>query len=235
MDYLTDMNKLTVFLIVILPFSLVAQHSIKIGTQFPIQYAIQYDYQFHPKWSANAQIGVLTKPYDDVILNVLGVLGVEQQIVNVLSSAFKFGVITQLGSNYHFGKNYVGALGSWIHLNAADTPVSAVEAAFNVSVAAYPTRPRQSNLNPVSLTLASDLYNVGILYGRRFTFANPKIELHTEFSFAKTIASSSYVESPQRALESLSTMVDAELKTTYLDYGFLPSINVFFVYKFGRN
>lgn len=215
--------------------SLFAQHKIKLGSQIPIQYAIQYDYQFHPKWSANAQIGVLTKPYDDVILNVLGVLGVEQEIVNVLNSAFKLGVVAQLGSNYHFGKNYVGALGSWIHLNAADTPVSAVEAAFNVSVASYPTRPRQSNLNPVSLTLASDLYNVGILYGRRFTFANPKIELHTEFSFAKTIASSSYVESTQRALESLSTIVDAELKTTYLDYGFLPSINVFFVYKFGRN
>lgn len=229
------MNKLLFFVFATLPVSLLAQHSLKIGTQFPIQYAVQYDYHFHPKWSANAQVGVLTKPYDAVILNLLNALGVEQEIVNVLNSAFNFGVITQVGGNYHFGKNYVGALGSWIHLNAADTPVSAVEAAFNVSVASYPTRPRQNNSNPVTLTLASDLYNVGILYGRRFTFANPKIELHTEFSFAKTIASSSYVESPQRALETLSTPVDAELKTTYLDYGYLPSINVFFVYKFGRN
>ena len=215
--------------------SLFAQHKIKLGSQIPIQYALQYDYQIHKKWSLNGQVGVLTKPYDEVILEVMRSFGVDQEIVNVLSNAFQLGIVTQGGVNYHFGKNYVGALGSWIHLKAADTPVSAVEAAFNVSVASYPTRPRQSNLNPVSLTLASDLYNVGILYDRRFTFANPKIELHTEFSFAKTIASSSYVESPQRALESLSTMVDAELKTTYLDYGFLPSINVFFVYKFGRN
>jgi hypothetical protein len=210
-----------------------AQHSIKVGTQIPIQYAFQYDYQFHPKWSGNVQAGVLTKPYDQVILSLLKSFGVDQEIVNVLTSAFNFGLITQAEVNYHFNKNYVGVTGSWIHLQAADTPISAVEAAFNVSIASYPLRPRQNAKSPVTLTLASDLYNAGILYGRRFTFKNPKIELHTEFSFAKTLGSSSYFDSPQKSLESLSTAVDNELKTDYLDYGYLPSINVFFVYKLG--
>lgn len=226
------MRKLIFILVVVFPFSSFGQHSLKIGTQFPVQYAIQYDYQFHPRWSAHAQIGVLTKPYDQIILEILSTLGTDQEIVNVLSSAFSFGVVTQVGSSYHFGKNYVGVLGSWVHLSAADTPISAIEAAFDVSVSSYPTRPRQSSLNPIRLTLASNLFNVGILYGRRFTFSNPKIEIHTEFSFAKTIGSYSYVESQQRSLESLSVLVDTELKTIYHDYGFLPSVNVFFVYKF---
>ncbi len=205
----------------------------KVGTQIPIQYAVQYDYKFHPKWSGNVQVGVLTKPYDQAILSILKSLGVDQEIVNVLTSAFNFGLITQAGMNYHFKKNYVGVTGSWIHLQAADTPVSAVEAAFNVNIASYPQRPRQSAKTPISLTLSSDLYNAGILYGRRFTFKNPKIELHTEFSFAKVLGSSSYIDSAQKSLESLSTVVDNELKTDYLDYGYLPSINVFFVFKLG--
>lgn len=216
-----------------MPAALVAQHSMKIGTQIPIQYAVQYDYQFHKRWSGNAQVGVLTKPYDNVILDVLNILGVDQEIVSVLKSAFEFGVVSQVGANYHFKKNYVGAFGSWVHLAAAETPVGAVEAAFNVNVRSYPTRPRQSSTTPVTLTLASDLYNIGVFYGRQFTFSNPRLELHTEFGFGKTLDSSSYVESPQRSLESLSAQVNSELHAIYLDYGFLLSINVFFVYKFG--
>ncbi|NOS91324.1 MAG: hypothetical protein HOP30_05345 [Cyclobacteriaceae bacterium] len=213
--------------------SLHAQHSVKIGTQIPLQYAVQYDYQWNKHWSANAQVGVLTKPYDQVILDVLKAFGVEQSIVNVLTNAFNFGVISQVGTNYHFGKNYVGVTGSWIHLQAADTPISAIQTAFNVNVGSYPVRPRQNAQSPIAITLSSDLYNAGILYGRRFTFKNPKIEIHTEFSFSKTLASSSYVESPQRSLENLSELIDTELKSDYSSYGYLPSINVFFVYKLG--
>jgi hypothetical protein len=222
-------------LLILICSASIAQHSIKVGTQIPIQYAIQYDYQFHPNWSGNAQVGVLTKPYDQAILSTLKSLGVDQEIVNVLTSAFNFGVITQAGANYHFKKNYVGITGSWMHLQATDAPVSAVEAAFGVSVTTYPVRPRQSLRTPVELTLSSDLFNAGILYGRRFTFKNPRIELHTEFGFAKTVASKSYIESEQRSVESLSALVDNELQTDYLNYGYLPSINIFFVYKLGKN
>jgi hypothetical protein len=225
-------NLLPAFFILISAYYSLAQSSIKIGTQIPIQYALQYDYQFHPRWSGNVQAGVLTKPYDQVILSLLKSLGVNQEIVNVLTSAFNFGIITQVGDDYHFKKSYVGITGSWLHLQAANAPVSAVEAAFGVSIASYPLRPRQSAKTPVTLTLSSDLYNASILYGRRFTFKNPKIELHTEFSFAKVLGSSSYIDSPQKSVESLSTIVDNELKTDYLNYGYLPSINVFFVYKF---
>jgi hypothetical protein len=224
---------LTVLFLLILATHLQAQHSIKVGTQIPLQYAVQYDYQWNKHWSANAQVGVLTKPYDLVILDVLKAFGVDQSIVNVLTNAFNFGVISQVGTNYHFGKNYVGVTGSWIHLQAADTPISAIQTAFNVNVSSYPVRPRQNAQTPIAMTLSSDLFNAGILYGRRFTFKNPKIELHTEFSFAKTLASSSYVESPQRSLEKLSELIDTELKSDYSSYGYLPSINVFFVYKLG--
>jgi hypothetical protein len=228
------MKKILFIVLTVTCLDSVAQHSIKVGTQIPIQYALQYDYQFHPRWSGNAQVGVLTKPYDQAILSILKSLGVDQQIVNVLTSAFNFGVTTQAGVNYHFKKNYVGITGSWIHLQAADAPISAIEAAFGVTVSSYPVRPRQTTRAPVQLTLSSDLFGAGILYGRRFTFKNPKIELHTEFSFAKVLASKSYIESEQRSVESLSTLVDNELQSVYVDYGFLPSINVFFVYKLGR-
>jgi hypothetical protein len=222
-------------LLILIYSSSIGQHSIKAGTQIPIQYALQYDYQFHPKWSGNVQVGVLTKPYDQAILSILKSLGVDQEIVNVLTSAFNFGIITQAGVSYHFKKNYVGITGAWMHLQAADAPVSAVEAAFGVSVTTYPIRPRQSLKSPVQLTLSSDLFNAGVLYGRRFTFKNPRIELHTEFGFAKTVASKSYIESEQRSVESLSTLVDNELQTDYPNYGYLPSINIFFVYKLGKN
>jgi hypothetical protein len=230
------MKAITIFCLVIVTSShSFAQHSFKVGTQIPIQYALQYDYQFHKHWSADVQGGILTTPYDKVILSVMKSLGVNQDIVNVITSVFNFGVLSQAGVNYHFNKNYVGLTGSWMHLQAADAPISAVEAAFGVNVSSYPLRPRQSIKTPVQLTLTSDLFNAGILYGRRFTFKNPKIELHTEFSFAKTLYSTSAIDSEQKSVEQLSTIANDELKSIYIDYGYLPSINVFFVYKLGGN
>lgn len=223
------------FAVLLLPCTLVcSQHTIKVGSQIPIQYAVQYDYQPSKRFSGNAQVGVLTKPYDQVILVTLQSLGVSEEIVDVLTYAFDVGLISQAGTNYHFKKNYMGLTAAWIHLRASDTPVGVMESAFNVDIDSYPARPKQSVASLVNISLASDLLTAGILYGRRFTFKNPRVEVCTEIGFAKVIASKSYVESPQRSLTTLSTLVDEELNEDYLTYGYLPSINLFLVYKLSK-
>jgi hypothetical protein len=224
------------FVVLLLPCTIAcSQHVIKVGSQIPIQYAAQYDFLTSKHFSVNAQLGILTKPYDQVILNILESFGVSEEVVDVLTYAFDFGLVSQMGVNYHFKKNYLGVTGSWIHLRASDTPVAIMESAYNVDVSSYPTRPKQNTSSPITITLASELFTTGILYGRRFNFKNPRVELHTELGFAKVIASKNYVDSAQRSLTNLSALVDEELDDDYLAYGYLPSINLFLVYKLSKS
>ena len=52
-------------------FSAIAQkHSIKIGTDIPLQYAIGYDFQVNQKASAGVKVGIITTPYDDILLGL---------------------------------------------------------------------------------------------------------------------------------------------------------------------
>jgi hypothetical protein len=199
------------------------------GTQIPVKYDIGFEYKISRKISTNFNLGILTTPYDEAILGILEELGVSQPYIKMIGNTFKVGVVGDLGVRYHYKKNYFGIYGQNIYLFAQTTPTDQLERNLNIKISkfiAFGNRP-----NP-QLSLKSDLWQMGVLYGRRFELKNPKYEFRTEIAVSANITSKSklYLDNVENA--KLSELIDKELKPTYKDYAYLPSLNVYFVYKF---
>lgn len=198
--------------------------SVQIGTQFPLMYAVGYEYQFKNDISFNFQAGVLTKPYDEIILNVLESYSDNKALMSTIGEAFKYGLIIQPTLKYNFSKNYIGLYYSYFWLYAEDTPMEAFENYYGVSL---PIGIRQDEMK-----LRSELLNIGLMYGRRFYFKNPSFQIWLELSLAKTCWSYTELTHEDYNFESLSNSVDEELNEYYMKYGYLPSLNIYFIKSF---
>ncbi|NQZ77422.1 MAG: hypothetical protein HRT61_15175, partial [Ekhidna sp.] len=73
-----------------------------------MQIGLQYEYLFSEKISAYLQVGILREPNSTIILNTVEALGTDQQIMELIESAFQSGLIFKEGINYNFGKSYAG-------------------------------------------------------------------------------------------------------------------------------
>ena len=207
------------------------RHYFKAGFEIPLQYALQYEMRAGNRFSVNAQFGVLTNPHNDVILFTLESFGVDEKTISLIENAFQFGLVVDLGGNYHFEKNYLGVYGQWINLTAADTPFELVESYFGIS---FPTPPFLPGFIP-EVSLQSELFQLGLLYGRRFSFKNyPAIEIHAEFAVSKNLASRSKLSSDNVEMDFVNNQVDNELDDIFSNYAYIPTINIFFVYQFGK-
>ncbi len=199
--------------------------SFQIGTQVPLMYSVGYNYETKNKVALNMQAGVLTRPYDQAILQVLKKFGTNEVLVNTIGEAFDYGLIVQPSIKYNFNSYYAGITYSSYTLVARETPKNAIESYYGVRM------PPGVNSSP--LRVQSHLSNAGLLFGRKFGFDNSKVELLLEFSLQKTFYSKSNVSAKYSGVagccdsSSLNNMVDKELNDYYLEYGYLPSINIF--------
>lgn len=223
-------HKIVVFLcFFLLHHSSSAQKSeITGGLHAPLYYTPGFEYHLTPWFSVNAQVGVLTKPFDQAIVEIAKAFGANREIVNLIGQSYRIGWNFQPTLKFHFGKNYFGLYYSQLRLYADAEPDKVLETFYSYNVPSW----MRSTLN--FLTVNSNLHNAGLLYGRRITFQNPAFELRFEASFAKNLESNSQLRyRGGQEVPFLSGFVDQELRQYYLDYGYLPSINMMFVYKFG--
>src|SRR5688500_13735424 len=58
--------------------------SIFIGTQFPLQYNVGFNYHFSQAISARAQVGLLTKPYDRIVIETMEWFGLNQSMSKLI-------------------------------------------------------------------------------------------------------------------------------------------------------
>jgi hypothetical protein len=211
-----------------------SRHSFSIGTQVPLQYTIGYEYQVSDHFSAQAQGGLLTAPYDQVILSVMKSFGVDDSLKSLIEDAFKMGTIVAVGTKYHFNENhYIGIDGQWIQLNGGGVAADLASAYFGRDIS--PLR-QGSNTIPLELTLQSTLYMAGITYGRRFHFANPSFEIAAEISISKCFSSNNSFSSNHPRLDGtqqvkkLYSDLDSDLNFSYSRYVYVPTLNVYFVW-----
>lgn len=208
--------------------------SVFIGTQFPLQYTAGINYHFMPSLSARAQIGLLTRPYDWLVLKTMQGLGLDDSKARLIERALDHGLLFSGGVNYHFGKNYVGVYGQYTQLKGSITLNEALSAYFNTDL---------SFLNPFGFSvteLSADSYltNLGILYGRRFVLPNPKFEIIAEAGIARIISSRNSFKSNQGLLERLPVVqqvysrLDNDFSDAYRRYGYLPTVNIYLNYRF---
>ncbi|MEO7992528.1 MAG: hypothetical protein ABI663_23455, partial [Chryseolinea sp.] len=200
--------------------------------EIPVEFGIGYEGKISKHFSINLQAGLMTNPNSTIIIDVLEVLGTDQQITLMINDAFKFGTVGKLGLHYNFNRNYVGAFCQVIALHGGDTPTDLIESYFGEDISMYPVKRNRTSTNEVYLTLKSTLYQAGVLYGRRFPLKDKRFEIDTEFGVSANIGSKSTLTSENRSLEALSVEVDDELKYYYSHYAFVPSLTVALAYKF---
>jgi hypothetical protein len=203
----------------------------KIGTQIPFQHSIIYDHRITPGFSINGGLGLISGPYTNMIFSGLENRGmISSADRKVIDRSFQMGITYQLGANFHFGKNYVRTYGQLMHLNGDLSYTDLANLYLNTNI---PDITRF--LNPIDIK--SNVPMIGVLYGRRFAIGQNS-EIHVEGSIGKTLGhntkytTNTFLDRLDFVNEVVYNGVDNDLDTYFSQKGWLPSLNVYYVYKF---
>ena len=207
------------------------KHTVNIHWEVPVQIGLQYEYTFSKKLSAYLQVGILRKPNSTIVLNTIDALGTDEQIVDLIESAFQSGLVFKQGINYNFKKNYIGFFFQQILLTGNDTPSDLVGVLLNEDLNTLPRKRGRSGPIDRTLTLHSNLIQLGLHFGRKFPLKSD-FYLLTEAAISFNITSSSSIESSQLELSSLNAELDNLLNDTYSSYAHIPSIKFGIAKKF---
>jgi hypothetical protein len=198
----------------------------RIGTDFPLRYTAGYT--INPKSLISLQVnaGILTEPYDEIILRTLSALGLDRDVADIVENSYDFGMVFDVGGNLRIGKGYIGVYGQMIHLMGASTPYELVGEYLDIDLSPYylPDLDR-------AMTLQSTIYQGGVRFGTRFALPGPNLELHAEFSLSANLHSKSQLSSETPYPAFISEQLDAELRDTFRKYLYVPSFGLFLVYN----
>lgn len=157
-----------------------------IGTQVPLQFTAGYGHRFSQRLSAWAQGGFITKPYSGFIVDAMEAFGLDKYPGRVIKKAFKSGRVFGIGPNYHFGKNYIGVYGQYMHLSGGGiTPADALRVYFKKDFTEFDV----TGLPAFEFSMQSNIANAGALFGRRFPLKNTRLSLNGEVNLSRIIAS----------------------------------------------
>jgi hypothetical protein len=203
----------------------------KIGTQIPFQHSIIYDHVITPGFSINGGIGLITGPYTNMAFSGLENRGIiRASDKHVLDRTFQMGVTYQLGANFHFAKNYVRMYGQLMHLNGELSYSDLANLYLGTNI---PDVTRF--LSPIDIK--SNIPMVGVLYGRRFSIGENS-EIHVEGSIGKTLGhnttykTNTFLDNLDIVNDVLYSGVENDLDSYFTQKGWVPSLNVYYVYKF---
>lgn len=208
-----------------------AEKSLKIGTQIPFQHSIIYDHGITRTLSINGGIGLITGPYTNMLFSGLENKGlISRNERAVIDRTFQLGVSYQLGANFHFDRNYIRAYGQLMTLNGdmSYTDLANIYLGTNIpDIARF--------LNPIDIR--STVPMVGALYGRRFAVGE-RSEIHVEGSIAKTLGhqtnyrTGTFLDGLNLVDDVVYSGIDNDLDSYFTKNGWLPSLSVYYVYKF---
>ena len=203
----------------------------KIGTQVPFMHSVIYDHRITPTFSLNAGIGLITSPYTSVIFSGLenkNLISAKER--NVLDRSYRMGIAYQLGANFHFNKNYIRMFGQLARVNGDLAITDLANLYLNTNI------PDVANfLNPIEVK--SNIPMVGVLYGRKFSLG-PNSEIHVEGSISKTLGhntsyeTGTFLDNIDLVNDLAYSKIDNGLDDYFNKYGWFPSLNVYYVYKF---
>ena len=205
-----------------------------IGTQIPLQFTAGYGYQFNQRFSARAQGGLITKPYDGFIVDALEAFGMDKYLAAVIRKAFQNGTVAGIGGNYHFGQNYVGVYAQYMHLKGGGiTPADALSVYYKKDFSAFDLL----GLPVFEFAMQSNLFNTGALLGHQFQLRNPRFAINVEGGFSKIVASKNSFSSNRPLVDQTSFAknlygeLDQEIRKAYWKHGFIPTVNLYLSYQ----
>lgn len=223
-DSFCYMKSLIALLFIFLSISVNAQSTkdliLEVGTELPLNYSIGFGYNYSEELQFSFRAGILTKPYDLLILEIIELTGTEESLVNTIRDAFNTGLMAKGGVNYRFPEFYTGVFYSFWRIHATDVPVDIINNYFQLNLP-------PDFIDPIEYTLESDLHNLGILPGKTFPLSDNLI-LATEFSMAKSITSKNSISCKyDDDMVLASNLIHKKPDPVYKKYAYLPSINVF--------
>lgn len=199
--------------------------SLNLGTKVPLNYTLGFERQVFSDYSLNIHGGLLTKPYDQAIVEIMKTLGADKALANTIGEAFTIGYNIQPSIKYYFGKYYLAGSYAYYSLWAKDVSRKNIEDYYGISL---PYRPLKIN----TFDMNSRLHNVGIYFGRNFSLDLPDWSFNLELGVYKTISSDNKLHADFGELTTINKLIDDELDEVYNKYGYLASINIFIVYSF---
>lgn len=159
--------------------------------------------------------------------------GMDKYLAGVIKKAFKSGAVIGIGPNYHFGKNYIGVYGQYIHLKGGGiTPADALSVYFKKDFTGFDVM----GLPVFNFQMQSNMVNLGALVGRQFQLRNPRLSINAELGLSKIIASKNSFSSNRTLIDQTTSAqnlykeIDTKMRDAYWKYGFIPSINLYLVY-----
>jgi hypothetical protein len=204
---------------------------LKFGTQVPFQHSLIYDHRITPGFSINGGLGLIAAPYTNMRFAALENRGlITSTDRDVLERSFRSGLSYQLGANFHFQKNYVRVFGQLTHLNGDLAITDLVNLYLKTNIP-----PVANFLNPIEIN--SNVPMVGMLFGRRFP-VGPRSEFHAEVSLSKTLGhnttykTGTFVDHLAVVNDIVYSGLNHDLDNYFSNYGWIPSLNIYYVYKF---
>ena len=205
-----------------------------VGTQIPLQFTAGYGFHFSDRISARAQAGFITKPYSGFIVDALEAFGLDNYLSRVIKKAFSSGTVLGIGPNYHFGKNYIGVYAQYINLKGGGiSPADALSIYFKRDFTSFDV----NALPAFQFSMQSNILNTGLLFGRQFQLKHPQLSINGEAGLSKIVASKNSFASNRTLIDATAFArnmykeFDREMQSAYWKHGFIPSINVYLVYR----
>ena len=208
------------------------------GIKIPFSYNFGYYSKVANRFGFYANATIVTVPFNNSLLGYMKAFGADEKMTNVLIEPFRFGFGFEGGGHYYFGTDnrryYVGLNAQWINLPKVAMRDEVINEAYGVDLSShdYPEGPITEAESKNPLTLKSAYMQMGIMAGKRFFYLEPNFEMFLEVGLSKTMASTHRLASDYRYISPVSELNNESLKKMMKRYGWMPTVNVFFIYKF---
>lgn len=204
---------------------------IKAGTQIPFQHFLGSEYVVSERVGLPIQAGLITKPYEGYIKKLVAFFDDDPKLIAIIEDSYRSGYVFGAGLNYHFNHYYVGAYAQLITLKGSSAAVSALSSYYGIDFSFI-----EPFISSLDISIQSNLYNGGVLFGRRFMFKDPNFQVHLEFAISKNLGSRNNIQSEPDLdqftfVQQVFKRVDTSMQKSYKQYVIIPSINIAVVYN----
>ena len=211
------------------------RHELMIGTQVPVQFTAGYQYNAGDRFAIRGQFGLLTPPYNKVILRSMEAFGFDKKLSRAVDEAFRRGLVGTLAPQLRFGNHSVVLQGQYVSLNGSIALSRAAELYLDRDLPDLSAIPFLPVATP-TLNTRSNLFVLGLGYGWRIAPPDSRVSLQLEAGFSKILASANRFSSNIGILDRTGLaqgvygQMDNRLKDSYRKYGYVPSLGVYLVY-----
>ncbi len=209
---------------------------IRYGFKIPYSYDLTYYQRFNTKIALYGGLQLTSVPFQNSSIKIMEFWGGDVNIASILDQPYVMGTGIDIGSNFYLGKKnkfYFSAAFQWMDLFEKDIEDMVINNALGVDISKLPEGPIPKFLSEHPLTINSNYLNLALGLGKSINLKSSRYYvMNIEFQLSKTIASHHFLNSDYRYLTPIQNKASNELKILYLNYGWFPLINIYFIRMF---